>query len=61
VLLHVIITAIIASSTNLPVANPEARKEHQQDEDAIMVIDEVPPLSPPKVSRATSEEVLTDP
>jgi hypothetical protein len=26
-----------------------------------MVIDDAPPLSPPKVSRATSEEVLTDP
>jgi hypothetical protein len=52
-----------SSGTNeiVSVASQEARKEHQQDEDTIMVIDEVPPLSPPKVTRATSEEVLTDP
>jgi hypothetical protein len=52
-----------SSGTNeiVPVASQEARKEHQQDEDAIMVNDEVPPFSPPKVTHATSEEVLTDP
>jgi hypothetical protein len=43
------------------VASQEARKEPQQDDDAIMVIEDVPPLSPSKVTRATSEEVLNDP
>jgi hypothetical protein len=42
------------------VAREEAMKEQQHDDDDIMVIDEVPPLSPPKVSRATSEAGLTE-
>jgi hypothetical protein len=42
------------------VAREEAMQEQQQDDEDIMVIDEVPPLSPPKVSCATSEAVLTE-
>jgi hypothetical protein len=51
-----------SSGTNaiIPVAREEAMKEQQQDDDDIMVIDEVPPLSPLKVFRATSEAVLTE-
>jgi hypothetical protein len=52
-----------SSGTNaiVPVTITEARKEQQQDEDAIMVIEEAPSLSPSKVTHATSEEVLNDP
>jgi hypothetical protein len=43
------------------VASQEARKEQQQDEDAIMGIKDATLLSPPKVTGATSEEVLNAP